>query len=349
MVKKLLKGNYAIAEGAISAGCRFFYGYPITPQTEIMEWMSVKMNEVGGTFLQAESEVGAANMVIGTAAAGQRVMTASSGPGIDLMQEAFGNIHAHQLPCVVADITRGGPGDGALHVAQGDYNQIIKGGRADTHNIVLAPWNVQEMYDLTVKAFELAEHYRNLVFILSDSLLGQVYENVEIDTEMQPTAVNREWAITGAKGERKISIAHFPEVSVYNAYHAGLQDKYKRIIENEQRSSCHCVDDETEVVVVAYGMVARNAYSAITRLREQGVPVGLFRPITLWPFPVDEFQRVTKGRKILVVEMSSGQMADDIKLLTGRFDLTLKPGVAMGEIPRPGEIEQWIREVLRNE
>lgn len=347
MERQLLKGNYAIAEGAISAGCRYFYGYPITPQTEIMEWMSKRMAEAGGVFLQAESEVGAANMVIGSGASGKRVMTASSGPGIDLMQEAFGNIHAHQIPCVVANIMRGGPGDGALHTAQADYSQSIKGGRADTKNIVLAPWNVQEMYDLTVLAFELADQYRNLVMILADSLLGQVYETIEFDKEKVAEVKERDWAITGAKGrKRKISIAHFPEIDTYNNFHKSLQEKYKQIAANEQRSMAYHINEETEVVLVAYGTVARNAYGAVKRMKAEGYKVGLFRPITLSPFPVDAFKAATNGKKVIVIEMSAGQMADDIALQTGHQDFILRPGQALAEIPEQEEIMKWAKEEM---
>jgi len=346
-ITKLLKGNHALAEGAIAAGCRYFYGYPITPQSELMERMSTAMPEAGGVFLQAESEVAAINMVIGSAASGKRVMTASSGPGMDLMQEGLGNIHAHQLPFVIADIMRAGPGDGALHPGQPDYTQAIKGGRADTRNITLAPWSVQEMYDLAIKAFDLADKYRNPVMILAESLLGQVYESLEIDDEIMVCEYEKKWAVSGAEGRaRNLSIAHFPVVEGYNQWQRNLQEKYERIKKLEQKCEKININEKTKVVVISYGMVARNTYAAVKNLSEQGYPVGLFRPITLFPYPVDELNRIiASGVKLLVVEMSAGQMADDIKLQTGKMDITVKPGIAMGDIPMPDEIENWIKEI----
>lgn len=348
--KKLLKGNHALVEGAISGGCKYFFGYPITPQSEVMEWFSQRMEETGGHFLQAESEVAAMNMVIGAAVSGGSVMTASSGPGMDLFQEGIGNIHAHQLPVVIADIMRGGPGNGALHPAQQDYTQAINGGRADQRNIVFAPWNAQEMYDHAQQAFELADKYRNIVMILADNIVGQSYETVTVDDAVRKTPAPKDWILTGAKGrERRLSIAHFPFVEGYDRFHRQLQEKYRTIAQNEQRSETYFIDDQTELVVVAYGIVARNALSAITRLREQNVPVGLFRPVTLFPFPVKALSQALSGkRKMLVVEMSAGQMASDIRsqLTIDRWDL--KPGQATAEVPKPAQIENWIKESLEN-
>lgn len=346
MQKKLLKGNYAIVEAAIAAGCRFFYGYPITPQSEIMEHMSEIMEAAGGTFLQAESEVGAMNMVIGAAVSGGVAMTASSGPGIDLMQEGLGNLHAHQAPVVVADIMRAGPGDGALHPSQGDYSQAVRGGRSDTRNIVFAPWNVQEMYDLTIEAFLAANKYKNPAFILAESYLGQVYESLEMREPRQKLAV-REDAVTGAENrERRISIAHFPHLPTYHEFHRKLQEKYRLITEQEQRSESYFTED-AELIAVAYGMTARCVYAAVKELREQGAKVGLFRPKTLWPFPQKALREALgKDKKLMVIELTGGQMAEDIILLTQRHDLILKPGIVVGDIPVQSEMEAWMKEAL---
>jgi len=348
--KKLLKGNHAIVEGAINAGCRYFFGYPITPQSELMEWMANRMPEVGGVFLQAESEVSAINMVIGAAVSGGRVMTASSGPGMDLFQEGIGNLHAHQLPCVIVDIMRGGPGNGALHPSQQDYNQAIRGGRGDQKNIVLAPWNAQEMYDLTILAFELADKYRNIAMILADSVLGQVYETLEIEDAVKIDHIDKEWALKGAqRKERKLSIAHFPDFEVYNNLHHSLQEKYKLIASNEQRCELYFIDEKVELIVVAYGIVARNAYAAVRKLREKGFPVGLFRPISLFPFPTKELNKVTKhGAKLMSVEISAGQMAEDIKCNINLSNILIKPGQATAEVPKSYEIEKWILEQFQN-
>jgi len=344
----LLKGNHALVEGAISAGCKYFFGYPITPQSEVMELFSQRMVETNGNFLQAESEVSAINMVIGAAVAGGRVMTASSGPGMDLFQEGIGNLHAHQLPVVIADIMRGGPGNGALHPSQQDYNQAISGGRADQKNIVIAPWNAQEMYDYPKLAFDLADKYRNIVMILADNIIGQAYETVTIDDEIQENNIKKDWALTGAKDrKRNLSIAHFPDPDVYNQFHHQLQEKYKNISINEQRSDEYYIDENNELIVIAYGIVARNALSAITRLREKNYHVGLFRPITLFPFPVGRLKEVLSGNnKMLIIEMSAGQMATDIKSQIDIKTLYVKPGQATAEVPKPIEIEKWIKESL---
>jgi len=348
--KILLKGNHALVEGAISAGCKYFFGYPITPQSEVMELFSKRMVETNGNFLQAESEVSAINMVIGAAVAGGRVMTASSGPGMDLFQEGIGNLHAHQLPVVIADIMRGGPGNGALHPSQQDYNQVIKGGRADQKNIVFAPWNAQEMYDFSRLAFNLADKYRNIVMILADNIIGQAYETVTIDDKIQENNIKKDWALTGAKNrKRNLSIAHFPDPDVYNQFHHQLQEKYKIISTKEQRSEEYFFDENNELIVVAYGIVARNALLAITRLRAKGCRVGLFRPVTLFPFPVERLKEILSGnKKLLVVEMSAGQMAADIKSQIDISNLCIKPGQATAEVPKPIEIEKWIKESSDN-
>lgn len=350
MKTRLLKGNHAIVEGAIAAGCRHFFGYPITPQNEIPELMSRRMPEVGGTFLQAESEVSAINMVLGAAVSGGRVMTSSSGPGIDLKQEGIGNLIAHQLPCVIVDIMRGGPGNGALHPSQQDYNQATRGGRGDQRCLVLGPWNVQEMFELTRLAFDLADVYRNPAIVLADSVIGQVMEPVQMDDNYIPRIPAKPWAMGGAKGRpRNLSIAHFPDPRVYDAYHEKLQQKYAVMREVEQRSEEYFCDSRTEIVLVAYGVVARNALSAVNNLRSRGYPVGLFRPVTLYPFPVDALTRIAKdGASLLVVEMSAGQMAADVRLACPGSQVTFRPGTARAQVPWPGEIEEWAIDQLRS-
>ncbi|MBA7548323.1 2-oxoglutarate oxidoreductase subunit KorA [subsurface metagenome] len=275
-------------------------------------------------------------------------MTASSGPGMDLFQEGIGNLHAHQLPVVIADIMRGGPGNGALHPAQQDYDQAIKGGRADQRNIVFAPWNAQEMYNHAKLAFDLADKYRNIVMILADNIIGQSYETVTIEDKIQKCSVKKDWILSGAKNrKRRLSIAHFPFIDVYNEFHRKLQEKYKTISAKEQRSEEYFIDEDCELIVVAYGIVARNALSAVKKLREKNYRVGLFRPVTLFPFPVDRLKEILSGnKKMLVVEMSAGQMATDIKSQMDIKILYLKPGQATAEVPKPIEIEKWIKESL---
>lgn len=348
MKKVLMKGNHAVVEGALCAGCRYFFGYPITPQSEILEKMAERLPETGGVFLQAESEVSAINMVIGASAAGGRVMTASSGPGMDLMQEGLGNLAAHELPCVMVNIMRGGPGNGALHPSQQDYDQAIRGGRGDQRSLVLAPWSGQEMYDLTKLSFELADKYRNTVVLLADGVLAQVFETVELkETDpVQPEA--NEWILDGANGRsRKLSIAHFPVYEVYNDLHRRMQLKYQQMVDVEQRSESQHVSDDCELVFVAYGIMARNCLAAVNELRNQGIKVGLFRPISLFPFPTGELSKIAQtGVKLLAVEMSSGQMARDVELCCPHNQLTVKPGQATAQVPGKSEIIAWAKSLL---
>ncbi len=345
---KLLKGNHALAEGGIAAGCRYFFGYPITPQSEFLEHMAEIMPEANGEFVQAESEVAAINMVIGAASCGAKVMTGTSGPGFDLFHEGIGNLHAHDFPVVIVDIMRGGPGNGSLHPSQQDYDVCIKS-RGDMKNIVLAPWNHQDMYDLPNLAFELAFKYRNPVVIMADNVIGQSYGNVVMDDEFKPTEFDTSsWAMSGAKGrERHLSIAHFPDPNVANEMQHYKQGKYAEMAKNEQRSESYYCDDDPEVVVVAYGIMARNSYAAVKALREQGYKVGLFRPVTLFPYPMDALNEATKNAKhVLVAEMSAGQMCADIKGRGFDKDVVLKPGFCPSSVPGTGEIEAWIKELL---
>lgn len=352
MTKQLLKGNVAFAEAAIRAGCEAYFGYPITPQTELLEHMSQRMVELGRVFLQAESEVAAVNMVYGASAAGARVMTSSSSPGISLMQEGFSYIAGSSVPAVVIDIMRGGPGLGNIQPSQSDYNQVTKSaGHGDYHPIVLAPSTVQEAVDLTVLAFDLAEKYRTLVFVIADGAIGQMMEPAELP-EMRPLPEKRpNWAVTGAKGRKHNVISSlYMGADELERFNGELQDKLRRIEQsNEVRYESVDLDD-AEIVVVAFGTAARVARTAVKRLRAKGMPVGLFRPITLWPFPHQELERLAKHtpsvRTFLVVEMNAGQMLHDVReAVGGRVPVRFK-GRTGGVIPLPEEIEEELRLML---
>lgn len=352
MAKQLLKGNIAFAEAAIRAGCEAYFGYPITPQTELLEHMAKRMVELDRVFLQAESEVAAINMVYGAAAAGARVMTSSSSPGISLMQEGFSYIAASNVPVVIINVMRGGPGLGNIQPSQADYNLVTKtAGHGDFHPIVLAPSTVQEAIDLTTLAFDLAEKYRTLVFIIADGAIGQMMEPAELP-EMRPLPEKRpSWAVTGAK-ERKqniISSLYMGAVELEN-FNLELQDKLRTIEQsNEVRYETDELDD-AEIVVVAFGTAARVAHTAVKRMRAAGVPVGLFRPVTLWPFPNQELGRLARRipsiRSFLVVEMNAGQMVHDVReAVEGHVPVHFK-GRMGGIIPLPEEIEKEIRLVM---
>ena len=349
MSKQLMKGNVAIAEAAIRAGCEAYFGYPITPQTELLEHMARRMIELDRVFLQAESEVAAVNMVYGAAAAGAKVMTSSSSPGISLMQEGFSYIAGSNVPAVVVDVMRGGPGLGNIQPSQADYNQVTKSaGHGDFHPIVLAPSTVQESIDLTVLAFDLAEKYRTLVFVVADGAIGQMMEPAELP-EMRPLAEKRpEWAVTGAKGRpHNVISSLFMGAEQLEAMNIELQAKLRQI---EQASEVRYEEigvDDAEIVVVAFGTAARVAKTAVRRLRAAGLPVGLFRPISLWPFPEKELSRLAKRipsvRSFLVVEMNAGQMLHDVReAVAGRAPVPFY-GRMGGIIPLPEEIEAEIR------
>ncbi|MCL5037768.1 MAG: 3-methyl-2-oxobutanoate dehydrogenase subunit VorB [Chloroflexi bacterium] len=314
MAKILMKGNEAIGEAAITAGCTHFFGYPITPQSELPAYLARKLPEAGGVFLQSESEVSAINMVYGAAAAGVRVMTSSSSPGISLKQEGISYIAGAELPCVICNIQRGGPGLGTIQPSQADYFQATKGGgHGDYRLIVLAPSSVQEIVDLIRLAFELADKYRNPAMMLGDGTLGQMMEPVDI-SDYTPQPPPKPWATTGCKGREPnliTSIHLAPEELEEHNIH--LQRKYAEIREKEQRAERWKLED-AEIVVVAFGTVARIAKSAIRKAREAGIKAGLLRPITLWPFPEKEFQNLPAAKAILVSELSAGQMIEDVKL-----------------------------------
>ena len=347
----LMKGNEVIAEAAIRAGCRHYFGYPITPQTEIAHYMAKKMPKVGGVFLQAESEVAAINMVYGAASAGKRVMTSSSSPGISLKQEGISYASGAQLPAVVVNIMRGGPGLGGIQPSQSDYFQATKGGgHGDYRMIVLAPSSVQEMYELTVDAFNLADTYRMLAMILGDGILGQMMEVVKFRDEEPIVQADKSWATNGhgMKREHNVITSIHLDPAVLEQWNRGLQEKYRIISEKEQRYELyHC--DDAEIIIVAYGSVARIVKNVIKVAEEEGIKVGLLRPITLWPFPTKAFEQVIdKPRAFLTVEMSSGQMLEDVMLAVGGRKPVYFTGRMGGMIPQVDDIMAKIREIRAN-
>jgi 2-oxoglutarate ferredoxin oxidoreductase subunit alpha len=345
---ELLKGNVAIAEAALRAGMVAYFGYPITPQTELLEHLARRMPELGRVFLQAESEIAAINMVYGAACAGVRTMTSSSGPGISLMQEGLSYIAASDLPCVVVDIMRGGPGLGNILPSQGDYFQVTRSaGHGDYHPIVLAPASVQEAVDLTVLAFDLADHYRHLVILAADGLIGQMMEPAELPPMRDLPTERPAYALTGAKGRPPRRIASFYlQAEAEEAYNLQIQARLARIREREQRSIEHFTED-ARFLVVGYGSAGRIALSAVQQLREQGVPVGLFRPITLYPFPEVRLRALAaQVAAILVVEMNAGQMLEDVRLAIAERVPIHFYGRMGGAVPMPEEIVSALRQML---
>jgi 2-oxoglutarate/2-oxoacid ferredoxin oxidoreductase subunit alpha len=344
MKKILMTGNEAMAEGAVQAGCRFYAGYPITPQNELPAYMASRMPEVEGVFIQAESEVAAINMVFGASAAGARALTSTSSPGMSLKQEGISYIAGAELPAVIINVMRGGPGLGNIWPAQSDYFQATRGGgHGDYRSIVLAPSSVQEAYDLTRLAFDLADLYRMPVIILADGILGQMMEPLIIKSEIRnpKSEIRKPWALTGCKGRKPNVVKSFflkeGELEKFNLH---LQKKYSLVQKAQQRYEEILLDD-AKTVVVAYGTMARICRGAVNRLREQGKKVGLLRPISLWPYPVRSFQRFQRkmGKvRFLVVEMSYGQMLEDVKLaLDCRFPVEFL-GRSGGGIPTEEEI-----------
>jgi len=338
-MRQLCKGNVAIVKGAILAGCRSFYGYPITPASEIAEAAALYIPQVGGTFLQAESEVAAINMVYGAAASGARVMTASSGPGLSLMQEGISYIAGAELPCVIVDIVRGGPGLGNIAPEQSDYFAMVKGGgHGNYRNIVLAPASVQEMADLTILAFELADKYRNPAVILADGFIGQMMEPLDLEyREVVPP--EKPWAVKGSAETRKNLVSSiFLEPDDLEDHQRHLEAKYKVIQKEETRGELYDADD-ADILLVGYGITSRILRSAVEQARSQGQRVGLFRPISLWPFPSEALARVAANvHKVLVVELSNGQMFEDVRLaLNGKVPVDFY-GRTGGNVPSVEEI-----------
>lgn len=350
MAKELLKGNVAMAEAAIRAGVQAYFGYPITPQTELLEHMALRMPELGRAFLQSESEVAAINMVYGAACAGVRVMTSSSGPGISLMQEGFSYIICSEVPCVIIDVMRGGPGLGNIQPTQADYNMLTKSaGHGDSHSIVLAPGTVQEAINLTMLAFDLADKYRTMVVVAADGMIGQMMEPAELPPMQALPAERPAWAVTGAKGRpRNIITSLYLNVDELEMVNHRLQAKWNRIKNEEVRFETTLTED-AEILIVAFGTAGRIAESAIQEARAQGARVGLLRPISLYPFPADEIRRLSQRVKsILVVEMSAGQMVDDVRqAVEGRVPVHFY-GRTGGAFPLPDEIfEQIMRQHKR--
>ncbi|MBS1271128.1 MAG: 2-oxoglutarate oxidoreductase subunit KorA [Candidatus Marinimicrobia bacterium] len=315
MAKMLIKGNEAIVKGALLAGCEAYFGYPITPASEIAEAASVYFPEVGGTFLQAESEVGAINMVYGAAGAGQRVMTASSSPGISLKQEGVSYIAGSELPAVIVDIMRGGPGLGNIAPEQSDYNQVVKGGgHGNYKTIALAPNSAQEMCDLTMLAFELADKYRNPVYVVADGFIGQMMEPVEFPKPNR-NIPEKPWAVKGTAETSDNLISSIElDPDDLEEHNRKMQRKYQEMRESEVRyQAYHC--DDAEIILIGFGIVSRVIQSAVDELRAQGVKVGMLRPITLFPFPSDVIRQYTdQVSKFWVMELNNGQMVDDVRL-----------------------------------
>ncbi|TAL23850.1 MAG: 3-methyl-2-oxobutanoate dehydrogenase subunit VorB [Nitrospirae bacterium] len=341
MAKKLfMRGNEVIAEAAINAGCRFYAGYPITPQNEIPEYMSWRMPDVGGTFIQAESELAAINMVYGASAAGARAMTSSSSPGISLKQETISYLAGAELPAVIVNMQRGGPGLGNISGSQADYFQAVKGGgHGDYKLLVYAPYNLQELWDFTMLAFDKTDEYRNPVMILGDGILGQMMEPFYETPYVKPVLPEKTWALTGCKGRAPNVIKSLYMGEGELEYRNGiLQKKYKKMKDHEVRFEAIGVED-AETVVVAFGIAARIALSAVKRLRNEGVKIGFFRPITLFPFPEKELAALAKpDRRFITIELNAGQMVEDVRLSVNGKSEVLFYGRTGGAIMTPEEI-----------
>ena len=347
---RLMKGNEALAEAAIRAGMDAYFGYPITPQSEVLEYLTREAYQrTGATILQAESEIASINMVYGAGGAGARVMTSSSSPGISLMQEGLSYCAGAQIPCVVVNVNRGGPGLGTIQPSQGDYFQAVKGGgHGDYHLIVLAPATVQEMADFILDGFELAEKYRNPVLILTDGALGQMMEKVELRDQIQrgqrPVPP---WATVGKPPDRPQNVltSLFIKPEEMEQVNLRLQEKYATIVENEIRYQTVHLDD-AEIVLVAYGLSARISRKAMEISREHGINVGLIRPITLWPYPVQVVAKAAETAKaFLTVELNAGQMVEDVQLAVNGRRPVEHYGKMGGIIPAPEEIYEVIQRI----
>ena len=349
MAKILMKGNEAIGAAAIKAGCKYFFGYPITPQNEIPEYMSREMGKAGGVFLQAESEVAAINMVYGAAGSGARVMTSSSSPGISLKQEGISYIAGAQLPCVIVNISRGGPGLGGIQPSQADYFQSTRGGgNGDYRLLVYAPATIQEAVDLVMEAFEAADFYRNPVMILGDGMIGQMMEPVEFTEPVRRELPPKDWATTGTKGTRKPNIINSLSLDAaeLERMNINLQEKYDLMEKNEVQYESYNMEN-AEIVLSAYGTTSRIVKNAIATLKEEGINAGLIRPITLWPFPFKAFDEIPSTTKALLsVEMSMGQMVEDLKIASnGRWPVHFY-GRSGGMIPTPDAIVAKVKEII---
>jgi len=342
-MRQLCKGNVAVVKAAILAGCRAYYGYPITPASEIAESAALYFPQVGGTFLQAESEVAAINMVYGAAAAGMHVMTGSSGPGVSLMQEGMSYLAGAELPCVIVDIMRGGPGLGNIAPEQSDYFAMVKGGgHGNYRNIVLAPASVQEMAELTMLAFDLADKYRNPAVVLADGFIGQMMEPLDLEYRKIHVPA-KPWAVKGTPETRTNLVSSiYLETDELENHQRKMEAKYLRAQEAEQRYEM-CRTDDAEVLLVGYGIVSRILLSTVEALRKDGVKAGLFRPITLWPYPSKALAKAArKVEKVIVVELSNGQMVEDVRLaVNGKVPVEFYGRVG-GNVPSVAELQQQV-------
>ncbi len=345
--KVLMKGNEAIAEAAIKAGCRFYFGYPITPQTEVAAYMSKRMPKIGGTFLQAESEIAAINMVIGVSSTGKRVMTSSSSPGVSLKSEGISYLAGCDLPAVVVNVQRGGPGLGGIQPSQSDYFQATKGGsHGDYHNIVLAPSSVEEMALLTAKGFNLADKYRMVCMILADGTMGQMMEPVAIDN-IEAEIYEKPWAVTGTNCERPRNIVNSLYLKPEQLEQKNFErfEKYKTVEENEVMYESYMMDD-ADICIVSFGITARVSKNAIKEARAKGIKVGMIRPITLWPFPKKPiFDAAQKCKAFISVEMNMGQMIQDVELAEKCLRPVYLCNRTGGMIPSPEDVLKVIDKV----
>jgi 2-oxoglutarate/2-oxoacid ferredoxin oxidoreductase subunit alpha len=348
--KLLMKGNEVIAEAALRAGCRYYFGYPITPQTEVAHYMAKRMPDLKGTFIQAESEIAAINMVYGASSAGGRVMTSSSSPGISLKQEGISYLSGAELPAVIVNIVRCGPGLGGILPAQGDYFQSVKGGgHGDYKMFVLAPSSVQELYEMTVEAFNISDKYRILSMILGDGILGQMMEAVEFKDNENIRSFDKGWATTGSemKREHNVVTSIYIDPETLEKHNLKLQAKYKEITEKETRVEVFNCED-AEIIVTAYGTVARIVKNVIKMAAKEGIKVGLIRPITLWPFPNAAYEKYAETTKaFLSVEMSAGQMVEDVRLSVNGKKPVYFYGRMGGMVPTQQEILDKIKEILK--
>jgi 2-oxoglutarate ferredoxin oxidoreductase subunit alpha len=350
--RMLMRGSHVVGEAAVRAGCRFYAGYPITPQNELPEYLSARMVEVGGAFIQGESEIASINMVLGAAAAGARAMTSSSSPGLALKQEGISYLAGQELPAVVVNMMRGGPGLGNIAASGADYFQATRGGgNGDYRTPVLAPAGCQELVDMTFLAFDLADKYRTPVTILGDGLMGQVMEPVVFPDPIDPSSLARkDWVLDGCKGrEPRAIFSMLLDVNVLYQHNLDLQKKYDRITDQEQRWETIMTDD-ADLVVVAYGTAARIAQSAIEELRAGGMAAGLFRPITLWPYPTPALRSLAERvKKIAVFEFSMGQLLEDVILSVGDRAEIHFYGLPGGIIPTPAEVAEFIKSAGRGD
>lgn len=346
MAKKLMKGNEAMASAAIAAGCKCFFGYPITPQNEIPEFMSKAMFESGGSFVQAESEIAAINMVYGAGGAGARAMTSSSSPGIALKQEGISYLAAAEIPAVILNVMRGGPGLGGIQPSQSDYNMMTKGGGDGDYNCpVLAPSNLQEASDMIMEAFDLADYYRTPVYVAADGFIGQMMEPVEIIYKPKYEAKEKTWATNGTRGKREKNIINslYLDAELLYKHNLHLQEKYKEIKEKEARAEKYFTED-ADIILVSYGTMSRVCRSVVDNLRKENKKIGMIRPITLWPFPEKEFKNNNNCKMYISIEMSMGQMIDDIKLACECKVPVKFFGKAGGVVPTSYEITDAIKE-----